>query len=128
MRKYLCPTPHIHCNGGALGQASFSIRHKPKAHGSPVEAFKCYRRYLVNVVGCERVGPRELRHPKGSCICGWNGPKNLEICPSCNRWIGVVEVLTKPSRFGAVLRRGKGGEQGGSRVMPALRPGGTIAG
>lgn len=128
MAKYLCPTPPQYCSGAGLGQASFSIRHIEKAHSSSAEAFRCYARYLVRVLGCERLGPREFRHPRGKCnVCGWTGDESLDKCPECGMFVGAVEVLTKQSRFGHRLRKGKGGEKG-TRAMPNKRTGGAVVG
>ena len=59
---------------------------KGKSHSSRSEAFNCYVRYLVDVEGYERIGPREFQkagHP--------------------------VRVLTKNMRFGGRLRPGNAG-------------------
>lgn len=102
---YLCPTPHAHCLGSLAVLSSSLDKKHLKKHNSPDEAKRCYTRYLVGILGCERLTASEYRHP--------NGP---------------IEVLTKTSRFGARLRTGKHGEtgQGKSRGMPAVVTGGVI--
>lgn len=77
-----------------------------KCHSSPEEAFKCMAKHLVRDLGYTQIGPREFS-------------------PADH---GPVRVLTKKSRFGGVLKAGKGGETGTSkRVMPKQHTGGMIA-
>lgn len=91
--KHLCGTPPDHC-GGSLGILSAAFKAKgTKLHNSPQEAFRCHARYLVQVKGFEKLGPREFRNPDGSGI----------------------RVLTKPCRFGSPMRPGKEG----ARHMPS---------
>jgi hypothetical protein len=90
--KYLCGTPTDHC-GGSLGILSAAFKGKgTRTHNSPQEAMRCHSRYLVRVLGFEKLGAREFRAPDGSGI----------------------RVLTKPSHFGAKMRPGKEG----ARNMP----------
>ena len=98
---YLCGTPSEHC-GGTLGILSAAFKGKgTKQHNSPQEAMRCHGRYLVKVLGYEKLGSREFRDPKG----------------------GGIRVLTKPCRFGAKMRPGKEGQ----RNMPSRpRTGGTV--
>ncbi len=106
MRKYVCGVNPSECSGAVL-QTSAGLRGKiVKAHGSPLEAFRCKRRDLLRQ-GYKEVGMREFSPPDG----------------------GPILVLTKKSRFGAALRGGKRG--GGlasetSRVMPLKRTGGGV--
>ena len=97
--KWLCPTPKQFCMGGNLTMSNSITRRTTKAHGSPGEAFACYKHYLVHELGYTQVGAREFSPPDG----------------------GPVTVLTKKSRFGARLRPGKLG-----RHMPHFSTSGTI--
>jgi hypothetical protein len=87
-RRYvvLCGVPSIHCSGGKL-RTDQSLTEK--CHGSSEEAFKCMRRYLLNVLHYKAVGNREFAPPNG----------------------GRVRVLTKKCRYGGRLRTGKAGER-----------------
>ena len=85
----ICGVPAHHCTGGTL-QTDQQLG-TTKVHSSHEEAFRCYSRYLTRVKGYKRIGPREFAPPDG----------------------GPVLVLTKKSRFGAHLRKGKEG-----RLMP----------
>jgi len=102
MRRYLCGVPREHCRGALV-----TAPHKAgmKVHGSSTEAFNCMTKYLLKQ-GYTRVGGREFRPPNG----------------------GPIRVLTKKSRFGGALRRGKNlaGTQG-TRVafMGGRHAGGT---
>jgi hypothetical protein len=98
---HLCGTPPEHC-GGSLTVLSAGFKNKGiKTHHSPQEAMRCHGRYLVGVLGYEKLSSREFRDPKGSGI----------------------RVLTKPCRFGASMRAGKEG----NRNMPdGRRTGGVI--
>jgi len=110
MRMYTCGVPAVDCNGSSV-TTSFGIRCVRTAHNSSTEAFKCRTRYLIKVLGYTKEGP--------------TGPLGArEFCPPDG---GPILVLTKKSRFGGVLRRGKGGEQGASRVMPYKGLGGMIS-
>jgi hypothetical protein len=77
-----------------------------KVHPDSVAAFKCHRKYLINVEGFTPLSSRDLRAPDGS----------------------GVRVLTKQSHFGAVLRGGKSGDKSTSanRVMPMKGRSGVI--
>jgi len=110
VRMHTCGVPAIYCNGSPV-TTSFGIRGVTKAHNSTKEAFKCRARYLVKVLGYTKVGP--------------TGPLGArEFCPPDG---GPILVLTKKCRFGGELRRGKGSEQGASRVMPRRGLGGMIS-
>lgn len=110
MRMYTCGVPTINCNGSGI-TTSFGIRSILKAHNSSVEAFKCRARYLITVLGYTKEGP--------------TGPLGArEFCPPDG---GPILVLTKKCRFGGMLRKGKGGETGSSRVMPRKGLGGMIS-
>lgn len=98
--KILCGVPDYHCQGGIL--STDQQLGTKKAHGSHEDAFRCYARYLVKVLGFTRVGAREFQNPN-------NGP---------------IRVLTKKSRFGTRLMAGKGGDKG-SRYMPRLEEAGN---
>jgi hypothetical protein len=82
----MCGVPLLHCTG-AQTELDFAgqVFDTVKVHGTPQEAFACYAKYLVSVLGYTRIGGREFSPPGG----------------------GHVRVLTKPSRFGAPLRRSK---------------------
>lgn len=86
--KILCGTPDAHCKGSRY----ITTQSLPKkAHPSRVEAFRCYARYLIKVLGYTQIGSREFAK---------------EGQP--------VRVLNKKSKFGALLRTGKEG----SRYQP----------
>lgn len=67
-----------------------------KIHSTPQEAFKCYSQHLERT-GHEKISSREFRLPEGGIL-----------------------VLTKPSRYGGKLRKGKNDLKGssGARFMP----------
>lgn len=103
-RKILCGTPTKHCSG-SLTPTSAWLGGAQRAHNSSEDAFRCYARYLVGVLGGEQVGGREFRLPEGNEL-GVSG----------------VLVLTKKSRFGGELRPGKSGEKTqGKRFEPKAR-------
>ena len=95
--RVICGVPIDQCTGANV--ATSSGIHCPKSHQTHSEAFACKRRYLMGL-GYEQIGARAFRSPNG----------------------GPVEILTKRSRFGGKLRKGK--ER--SRVMPSQRTGGMI--
>jgi hypothetical protein len=66
-----------------------------KVHNCSEDALKCYRRYAKFIGGIIR----------GSRLIEWDveGEK-------------VVELLSKPCRFGQVLRKGKASDKGGKRL------------
>lgn len=94
----LCGVPEEHCTAG-YADVSSGLRKHIKAHANPEDAFRCMRHYLVKVLGYTQIGAREFRPPDGS----------------------PITVLTKRSRYGGRLRRGKMG-----RSMPGKRTGGCI--
>jgi hypothetical protein len=103
---HLCGVPKEHCASG-LVQLSNSLKGKGLCgHPSAMEAFKCHGNYLVKT-GWERLSSREYRPPRLP-----NGESG-----------GPIRVLTKPCRFGAKMRPGKG-----TRSMPSNRTGGAIVG
>ena len=107
MRRFTCGVPAKHC-GGSSPILSFSIRTNIlKCHGSPEQAFRCHARWLTQVEGYTRLGPREFTKGESS----------------------PVLVLTKKSKFGGVLRQGKheSGKSNAKRVMPTNRGGGLIS-
>lgn len=85
---YLCPTPRQHCSGTPAKLSAGLEKRGLKKHGSTKEAMNCYASYLQDVLGCEKLSKREFRHPNG----------------------GAIEVLTRESHFGCVLRSGKRGD------------------
>jgi len=97
-KRRLCGLPAHECRGdsGGLSPGLPAV----KSHATPQEAFECYRAWLLRQGYCQ-VGGREFQSPGG----------------------GRIVVLTKRSRFGALLRGGKEG-----RHMPAQFPGGAIVG
>lgn len=95
---YLCQTPQDQCGGSHRAMNHGLENIKKRAHGSPSEAFRCHRRYLL-AQGFTQVGGRDFSPP------GNEGP---------------VLVLTKKSRYGGKLRPGKTGQGEGSGV-PAKR-------
>lgn len=83
--KVLCGVPKGHCQGG---RTTVNHNDAAKAHGSHSEAFRCMAHYLVKILGYTRIGSREFINPND----------------------GYVNVLTKKSRYGILLRRGKSAE------------------
>src|SRR5689334_11732959 len=102
--KYTCGTPRNACSGSTLS-VSHGLSGTSQAHGhsSPEEAFKCHRAHLLGQ-GYTQLDGRALRPPVGP-----------------DGELGEVVILTKPSRFGGMLRGGKG-----SRSMPNGKHGGNI--
>ncbi len=94
MRAYLCGVPRESCQGGLKQVNAFLRAMVFRVHSSPESAFACHKRYLVSR-GFVPVGNRELLNPE----------------------TGAIRVMTKKSRFGGRLRRGKSGEKGTARVM-----------
>lgn len=103
MRRYMCGSPPEFCSG-ATTIVNTGLGKVTHTHTSPVEAFKCYKRYLINVLGYEQLGAREFKTPDG------------------------VLVLTKQSKFGAALRGGKKPEKGSkaNRATPYHTGAGVI--
>ncbi|HKI30858.1 MAG TPA: hypothetical protein VKA46_03220 [Gemmataceae bacterium] len=95
-KRRLCGLPAQECRGdaGGLSPGLSGL----KSHATAEEAFECYRAWLLRQ-GYRQVGGREFEAPRA----------------------GRIVVLTKKSRFGALLRGGKEG-----RHMPAQFPGGAI--
>lgn len=96
----VCGVPKQHCKG-SLKRCSAGIKGRDTEggimiHGSSAEAFNCYKCFLVKILGYKQISPREFENPETHRIT----------------------VLSKKNSFGAVLRRGKAGEQGTGRVMP----------
>lgn len=81
--KHVCGTPKEFC-GGSNTNVNRGLGSTIKTHGSPEDAFLCYKRYLITQ-GYSTIGSRAFAAPD-------NGP---------------VLILTKKSRFGAKLRNGK---------------------
>lgn len=105
--RYVCQTPQSDCDGGKTGTSQgLNRKDSMKAHGTPEEAFRCYARYLQSQ-GYNRLSSREYQRPGEP-----------------------IELLTKPCRYGAPLRKGKNElkGKGGKRYMPAIVKGGIIRG
>jgi hypothetical protein len=83
--RYACSVPHTHCCGSKV-QVSTGLggTGQSQTHDSPESAFKCHKQYLL-ATGYTQHDSRGLVGPDGTVL-----------------------VLTKPSRFGARLRGGKG--------------------
>lgn len=100
MRRFTCGVPSGHCAGSKPPMLSFGIGTKvSKVHVTPEDAFRCYTRWLIREEGYTRVGPREFSKDGGPIL-----------------------MITKKSRFGGVLRKGKE-----KRLMPQKHGGGFIA-
>lgn len=80
---FLCGTPKERCMGSNTN-CNHGLQNSIKMHGTPEEAFNCYKRYLVKE-GYTVVGSRALQAPND----------------------GPIQILTKKSRFGAKMRNGK---------------------
>lgn len=98
MNYFMCGTPKESCCGGLL-----KVNFAPtiKAHSSSKEAFNCKRNHLISL-GYSQIGTREFL-------------KEGE----------PVLFLTKKSRFGGKLRKGKEAKES-RRAIPNGRVGGTI--
>lgn len=94
---YVCGTEGSKCSGTLTNLTK--MLGTGKTHATAMEAFTCHRSWLVSL-GYTPVGSRALAPPG-------HGP---------------IRVLTKPSRFGAVLRTGKEA----TRSMPMRRRGGYV--
>ena len=95
MYRILCGTPTDKCRGAATA-TNKGLRDSMKMHSSRVEAFKCYRDYLVSQ-GYTQVCAREFQLTADAPIL----------------------VLPKKSHFGGVLRTGKSDKTArGSRFIP----------
>jgi hypothetical protein len=88
MRRHICGTPRESCTG----HPSTVDKETVGTHTTAQEAFACHRHHLISL-DFTPIGTRELIDPAD----------------------GYVRVLTKPIRFGARVRRGKGPE-GGSAI------------
>lgn len=95
MDKFLCGAPKDRCTGG-LTTTSHGLHDSIKAHSSHLEAFKCFRAYLLKS-GYMQIGPREFKSPDD----------------------GTVLILDKKSKFGGRLRPGKSEKTSrNARYMP----------
>lgn len=81
-KAFLCGVPDQFCSGGVKAIENIVAK---RGHSSSEEAFRCKKNYLVQQLGYTQIGAREFRPPDG----------------------GPVLVLTKKSRYGGVVRRGK---------------------
>jgi hypothetical protein len=98
---FLCGTPDQYCVGGKL-QTDQHLGHT-KFHSSRMEAFKCHKNYLIKILGFKqelpdgrKLGAREL----------WTGDS--------------IRILSKVSKFGGELRRGKSESHKTQRRMPKI--------
>lgn len=107
--RILCGVPREFCNGQEVKtDQTLSQTQKGKlikCHTGRAAAFSCMRRYM-KTQGWRQVGSKEFAPPNG----------------------GPIRVLTRPGRYGARLRAGKGSKEAGSRYMPARLTGGAITG
>ena len=83
-----------------------------KVHSTPTEAYRCKARYLTKVLGYKRLDSAHCFQP-----------------PDIDGEPQPILVLTRPGRFGGVMRAGKGGgEVKAKRIMPHGKGvGGTVA-
>lgn len=86
---FLCGTPTDRCSGSFM-PTSDKWKGSPKAHGSRADALRCYGNYLKSL-GYIQLSSREFQAPNG----------------------GPVTVLSKVSKFGGRMRKGKE-----KRLMP----------
>lgn len=107
---FICGTPDAYCVGGKL-QTDQSLQHT-HFHSSRKEAFDCHKNYLIKICGFKqelpdktKLGTRELYNPES----------------------GYVRVLSKISKFGGELRRGKSESHKTQRRMPKRRGQGVIS-
>lgn len=80
--KFVCGTPREFC-GGSNTNCNHGLGNSIKTHGSPEDAFNCYKRYLLKT-GYTVNDARSFTSPEGPVL-----------------------ILTKKSKFGAKLRNGK---------------------
>lgn len=99
---HMCGVPRDKCSG-APGNVNAGLGGTRKIHSSPQEAFNCHKNYLL-AQGYTQIDSRAFSPPDG----------------------GPVRILTKPSRFGAMLRNGKEGTRNMSNVK--IRGGGRRSG
>ena len=94
--RYFCGVPSKECSGGFAHVSKGLSARVHFVHSTSEESFRCHVKWLRKR-GFVRVGNREFRDPEGG-----------------------IQVLTKKIRFGAILRKGKGGEKStaGNRYMP----------
>lgn len=98
----LCQTPNEHCTG-TWKDAAHSLHLRAKVHRDHEQAFRCYAKYLVNVLGYTKVGGREFQ-----------------------RGDEPILVLTKRTRYGARCRTG--GKDKGWRALSKHKQGAVIIG
>lgn len=98
---YVCGSPRELCTGAPTEVSNgLKLSHVGRSHNSPEAAFQCYRASLV---------------ARGGVLNDSRGV-SMPVAPDSSE--RTVHVLTKPSRFGARLRPGKG-----DRQMPHRRGG-----
>jgi len=97
--KFICGVPSHECSG-APSMVNKSLPTDTKTHGSSLEAFRCYKQWLLRQ-GYTPVGNREFAAPNG----------------------GPVVVLTKKCRFGGRVRLGKGAGTGTAKRWVPRVPG-----
>jgi hypothetical protein len=102
---HTCGVPKDSCSGTS-SRVNMALGTSRKLHPSPEDAFRCRQRYLIKE-GYRQLGPRDFQDPN----------------------TGEVLVLTKPSRYGAMLRNGKEGTRNMSnvKIRGGGRRGGNIA-
>jgi CTP:molybdopterin cytidylyltransferase MocA len=100
--KYLCGVEPQLCTGGSFigSKAMATMASKGvRTHSSPEQAHACMQRSLVQQ-GYQKIDNCQFRPPDG----------------------GPVLVLTRPGKYGGMLRSGKEG----GRHMPKYRSGGLV--
>lgn len=100
---HTCGVPKDQCSG-TNSRVNMALGTSRKLHQSPDDAFRCHQRYLIGQ-GFKQLSPREFLTPDG------------------------VRVLTKPCRFGSMVRNGKEGTRNMSnvKIKGGGRRGGNIA-
>lgn len=99
---HMCGVPKDKC-AGSMSNVNAGLGGTRKVHSSPQAAFSCHKNYLLGL-GYTLIDSRAFSPPDG----------------------GAVRILTKPSRFGAVLRNGKEGTRNMSNTK--IRGGGRRSG
>lgn len=89
--KVLCGVPSEFCSGGNYVVSS-GLGRSRKVHKDHEEAFKCHSNFLISQ-GFKKIGIKEFIDPKDN----------------------TIRILTRKSKFGGKLRKGKEG----SRAMPS---------
>lgn len=103
---YTCGVPAHQCTGSESKVSKDVHKYIHKVHGTSEAAFRCHVKWMQSQ-GYVMTSSRTLKHADG----------------------GPTIMLTKKSRFGGIMRKGKRpeGQRRATRWMPAKRGGGLVA-